>query len=111
MCRILHIAVVTKKQTPRINQLLDDIQEVTDQGLGTLSDLSEFLGVSRFHLYKWVTAREYEPSGEVTLAMLEWVTAQRDKQKSPGRASTRPERKARKGKSLSHEKPQSSPPP
>lgn len=86
---------VTKKSTPRLNKLFARILRVCSNK----SELARRLGVTSSHIQKWITAREYEPGGEVTLAMLDWVQAEEAKQtKSPGRALTRPEPKTRKTK-------------
>lgn len=87
---------MTKKPTPRLDKLFNRVLRVC----ANKSELARRLGVTSSHIQKWVTAREYEPGGEITLAMLEWVQAEEAKQqKSPGRAETRPEPKTRKRKS------------
>jgi hypothetical protein len=94
---------VTKKATPRLAKLLDRIERVC----ANKSELARRLEVSPTHIQKWVTAREYAPGGEITLAMLEWVQAEEAKQKRrPGRVSPRPEPKTQPRKS-SYEKPKS----
>jgi uncharacterized protein YjcR len=94
---------VTKKATPRVDSLLDRIEGVCINKAA----LARSLGVSPTHIKKWITQRKYEPGGEVTLAMLEWVQAEEGKAKrSPGRAATRPEPKTQLRR-ISHEKPKS----
>jgi hypothetical protein len=68
---------VTKKRTPRLNALLDRIERICKNK----SALARELGVSRDHIQKWITARQYEPGGEITLHLLEWVGAAEAKQR------------------------------
>ena len=99
------LAPMTKKATPRLSRLLDRVERVC----ANKSALARFLGVSSSHIQKWVTARDYEPGGEVTLALLEWVEAAEDQQnESSGRAETQPEPVAQLKKS-SYEKPKPGP--
>jgi len=86
---------VTKK-SPRLKRLLDRVARVCENKAA----LARELGVSSNHIYQWITAREYEPGGETTLHLLEWVekTERQQKEKS-GHALTRPERKTRIRKS------------
>ncbi len=100
-----HCNAVTKKATPKLNRLFDRIEQVCSNK----SELARSLGVTSTHIQKWITAREYEPGGEITLRLLEWVQAEEAKQtKSPARVRSASGAKTRKRKS-SYEKPQSSP--
>jgi hypothetical protein len=100
-----HCRFVTKKSTPRLDTLLDKVERLCKNK----SALARELGVSSQHIQKWVTAREYEPGGEITLQLLEWVSAEEAKQnKNRSRASTPLRRKTRLTKS-NHEKRKPSP--
>jgi len=77
---------------------------------GKKSELARFLGEPRQRVNDWLSGAR-APGGEVTLQMLEWVQAEEDNQKtSPGRASTRPERKTQFRSSKVYEKTKPSPP-
>jgi transcriptional regulator with XRE-family HTH domain len=64
--------------------------------------LARALGVPRQWVNDWLLGK-HEPGGDITLRMLDWVTAEEAKKKSPGSAQTPPERKTRKMKA-SYEK-------
>jgi transposase-like protein len=82
---------VTKKSTPLLSRLLDDVERLCSNKAA----LARRLKVTPSHLQKWITAREYEPGGEITLRLQKWVKeAKEAKQKSPGSAQTPPEPKA-----------------
>jgi transcriptional regulator with XRE-family HTH domain len=70
---------------------------VATRNRGDQSRLARDLGkISRQRVSEWLTGRR-RPSGEMTLQLLKWVTAEEAKQKqSAGSASTRPARKTRK---------------
>jgi uncharacterized protein (DUF2384 family) len=92
---------MTKKATPRLTTLLDKVERLCTNKAA----LARELGVTSTHIQKWVTAREYEPSGEVTLHLLEWVQAAEAQQtKNRGGASNTTTARTRKLNSLSHEK-------
>jgi hypothetical protein len=75
---------VTKKPTPLLDALLNRIEAVCENK----SELARHLGVDRRYVHNWVTTRKIEPSGEVTLRLLEWVQAEEDKQRTPGSVAT-----------------------
>ncbi|HEX3720634.1 MAG TPA: hypothetical protein VH595_22010 [Verrucomicrobiae bacterium] len=83
---------MSKKPTPRLHALFDRVERVCQNK----SALARLLGVSRDHIQKWITARQYEPGGEVTLALLEWVTAEEAKQKQKALGSVITTAKSRK---------------
>jgi len=70
---------------------------------GSKTDLAERLHVSRQMLHRYVEGNS-APNAEIALQMLEWVTAEEGKQKSPEGALTPPEPVTQKRKS-DHEKP------
>lgn len=62
---------------------------------GKHAALARYLGEPPQRVNDWLSGGR-NPGGEVTLLMLEWVTAEEAKQqKSPGRALTHPERQTR----------------
>lgn len=63
---------------------------------GKQTAAAAFVGVNRSNLYRWVNG-EREPGAEATFRLLEWVTAEEAKTKSPGSADTPPEQVAPKG--------------
>ncbi|MDB6124740.1 MAG: hypothetical protein JWQ71_3733 [Pedosphaera sp.] len=90
---------MTKKPTPRLDALLNKVQSACEGAgnYGRKSELARYLGVSPQFVNNWIVSRAYEPSGEVTLAMLEWVQAKEGKQqKSRGSVSAPPRPKTRK---------------
>jgi hypothetical protein len=70
------------------------------QPRGKKTELAQFLEtrlrrpVPLPRVSEWLSG-SVEPSGSVTLVLLEWVTAEEAKQKSPGSALTPPEQKTR----------------
>lgn len=100
---------MTKKKTPRLSELLDEVQMLCrgPENYGRKSELARFIGVSPQFVHNWLVSRVYEPGGEATLAMLEWVQARRS-QKGPGRARTRPERQTQVRKSRYEKRTQAS---
>jgi hypothetical protein len=73
--------------------------------LGKKTELSRLLKVPLSQVSGWLSGVR-NPSGETTLQLLEWVAAEEAKQKSPGTASTAPERQTR-GKASREKKPTS----
>jgi len=47
------------------------------------SELATFLGVPQSRVSEWLNGK-YEPGGEITLQLLQWVEDEEAKQKSPG---------------------------
>lgn len=66
---------MVRKRTPRLDALLDKVESLCRNK----SALARELGVSRDHVHKWITARQYEPGGEITLRLQEWVRAEEAK--------------------------------
>jgi hypothetical protein len=67
---------------------------------GKKKDLAKFLGVGATRVSNWLS-QDRAPNGEVTLLMLEWVTAEEAKQKSgPGSATNTARTKTRSTKSI-----------
>lgn len=89
---------------PELDALMERVLNATRQ-YGDKAKLAEFLGVSSQQLNNWLT-RICSPGGEITLRLQKWVSAEEAKQKSPDRASTRPERKTQLRKA-SYDKPKS----
>ena len=86
----------------KLASLLARVNRITS-ARGKKSELARFLGEPRQRVNDWLSGAR-APGGEITLQLLEWVQAEEANQKtSPGRASTRPERKTQVGKS-SYEK-------
>ena len=75
--------------------------------IGMKGRLAHSLGVPQSRVSEWLSGRT-APGGETTLQLLNWVEHEEAKQKSPGRAETRPEPKAQLRKSK-HAKPKSGP--
>jgi transcriptional regulator with XRE-family HTH domain len=90
----------------RLPELLARVRNVTPQR-GDRAELARFLEVSPQAISNYVNGRS-QPSAEVTLRMLDWVT-EREVQikKDAGRGATLPARKAQARKSRSNEKPNS----
>lgn len=85
---------MVKRPTPRLSKLFAAVLRLTKER-GSKGKLAEFLGVERPRLSEWLSG-VCEPGGEVTLQLLEWVTAAKAKQKQEAdRASTRPARMTR----------------
>src|ERR1700722_10125071 len=98
---------MTKKRTPRLDALLDRVESLCKNK----SALARELGVSSSHIQKWITAREYEPGGEITLHLLEWVRAKEARQKEKSRRSVRaPRRQKTRSTQSSYEKRKTGPP-
>ena len=87
---------MTQRQLAKLAELLRRIEGATSQR-GKKTELAKFLGVTPQGLNDWLSGRR-EPGGEVTLLMLEWVSAEETKQPNKKRGSTDmpPRRKTRK---------------
>jgi transcriptional regulator with XRE-family HTH domain len=71
---------------------------------GAKARLAEHFTTSRQAVNKWLSGKG-APNADLTLRLLDWVQAEEAKQKrSPGRASTRPERKTQLRSSKAYEK-------
>lgn len=79
--------------------LLSDVRRFAERK-GAKRELAKFLKVSPSRVSEWLAGDYWSPSGEVALAMSEWVETEQAKQKSPGRVRARPEPKTRKTKAL-----------
>jgi hypothetical protein len=98
---------VTKRQLTKLAELLERVRRAT-KARGKKSELARWLGTEPQRVNDWLSGAN-APGGEVTLLLLEWVTAEESIQnKSPGRALTRPEPKTPKG-SNDEEVPKSEP--
>jgi transcriptional regulator with XRE-family HTH domain len=90
--------------TNTIEQLIRSVRILTGKR-GDRVKLARTLGVLPQRLNDWLSGKQ-EPSGQTTLALLNWVKAEEQKQKAL--AVTPPERKTRLKKS-SNENPKPSP--
>jgi hypothetical protein len=93
---------MVRKPTPKLDRLRARLLKQT-KGRGSKSQLAANLGISRQHFYHLLSGN-MEPGGEITLALLEWVTAAEAKTKRPARAETRTGLKTRQ-KRTTNEKP------
>jgi len=97
------------RNTPAVKsemeKLLSDVRGMTT-AKGRKAKLARDLGVSLSRISEWLSGK-YEPGGEVTLRLLQWVLAEEAQQKRPG-AQTSPGVKTRL-KEPNEEKSQSSP--
>jgi hypothetical protein len=76
---------VTIRAGENLKALLARVNRAAAQR-GKKKALAEFLGVGATRVSNWLS-QDRAPNGEVTLLMLEWVTAEEGKQKSaPGNA-------------------------
>lgn len=92
---------------PIMPKLIERLKKATAER-GSKSKLATWLGVPPQSVTDWMAGRK-EPSGETTLRLLAWVTAEEGKPKSPTGEETPAEQKTRSRKST-HEKPESGPP-
>lgn len=60
---------------PDLADLLNRIQAYAECNRGAMMELARALGKAPPKITEWVKTREYEPSGEVTLKMLNWINA------------------------------------
>jgi transcriptional regulator with XRE-family HTH domain len=91
-----------------LRSLLDRLVYVT-AAYGKKAALAQALGVPQSRVSEWLHGKG-EPSGEVTLLLLEWVTAEEAQQKeNPGSVQPPPGRKAHSTQSK-HEKGKTGPP-
>ena len=95
---------VVKRCTPKLDKLMKRIRARL-KVRGSLQRLAEHLGVVRPILSDWLRGR-YEPGGEVTLKLREWVIAAEAlyQKKTVAVLSTPPRRLTRKSKVTSNEK-------
>lgn len=77
--------------------LMKRLQRLTEPS-GMKGKLAKALGVHQPRVSEWL-AGKYEPTGETTLRLLNWVIATEAKQESPGGAETPPEPKTQPRKS------------
>jgi transcriptional regulator with XRE-family HTH domain len=94
---------------PIMPKLIERLRHVTAER-GRKTELAKRLGVSQQKVSDWLSGR-VEPSGETTLRLLEWVTAEEAKTKSPAGASSPAERTAQPRKSSNETIPKTGPPP
>ncbi len=88
-------------------ELKSRLKKVTSEH-GKKAAAAKFIGVDRSNLNRWLDD-DQEPGAEATFRLLEWVTAEEAKTKSPAGVSAPAEPKARKGKIQSNEANQSEP--
>jgi transcriptional regulator with XRE-family HTH domain len=81
--------------------LLARLQKATAER-GKKSELARYMGEPPQRINDWLSGSRV-PSGEVTLHLLDWVTAEEAKQKSPGSVQPPPERMTQR-KTSDHEK-------
>jgi transcriptional regulator with XRE-family HTH domain len=77
------------KHSPRVSSKLIALMERVKRAAaspGKKTELAERLDVPLSQVSGWLSGVR-NPSGETTLLLLEWVTAEEAKQKSPGSAS------------------------
>ena len=96
---------MTKKATPRLTTLLNKVEALCINKAA----LARKLGVSPQHIQKWVKAREYEPGGEITLQLDEWVRLEEAKQNKNLLSVSAPRRRKTQSTKISYEKRKSSP--
>ncbi|MEO5804109.1 MAG: hypothetical protein ABIR24_11330, partial [Verrucomicrobiota bacterium] len=99
---------MTQARRSELQQLFSRVQHVTHQR-GKKTALANFLGVLPQQLNNWISEIN-EPGGEVTLQLLEWVTAeeaQQNKNRETVEAVSR--RKTRSRKPSQNENPKSNP--
>jgi transcriptional regulator with XRE-family HTH domain len=99
---------VTIRAGENLKALLARVKRATTLR-GKKSELARFLGVSRQRITNWLSL-DCAPNGEVTLLMLDWVTAEEEKQNksAPGSASNTARSKTRSTQS-DYEKRKTSP--
>jgi transcriptional regulator with XRE-family HTH domain len=90
-----------------IQVLLDRVRRGT-KAKGQKAALAKFLNVSQSRVSEWLRGKN-EPGGEITLRLLEWVTAQEAQQKSPGGVESTARGKTRSLHSNNENKNQSGP--
>lgn len=69
---------MVKRSTPRLAKLFVRVRRLTTER-GAKSRLADILGVERARITEWIKG-DFEPGGEITLKLLEWVTAAEAKQ-------------------------------
>src|SRR5438132_1195440 len=97
--------MVKRKSTPRLNRVAARIKRLT-QTPGDKTALAVRMEVTPQRLNDWLSGL-YEPGGEITLRLLEWVQAAEAKQqkKRAGSGRTQPTLKTRTKRKSKHEKP------
>lgn len=99
---------MVRKASPLLEKLFSRVSRAA-KVRGTKAEIALHLGVVPQRLNDWLSGVN-EPGGEITLRLLEWVTAAEAKQtkKRAGSVRARPALKTRNQKSPSNEKPKSS---
>ena len=64
------------QDTPRLNVLLREVQNVCGMGRGRKAALSRYLSVRPSQLNEWLTNHRCHPSAEYVLGMAEWLREQ-----------------------------------
>jgi transcriptional regulator with XRE-family HTH domain len=75
---------VTAYHRAKLDALIRKVNRLADE-YGKKAALAKYLSISRQQLNAWLSG-EREPSGGITLHLLEWVTAEEGKQKTPASA-------------------------
>lgn len=86
---------MTRPERDRLEALLSEVR-VLAAPFGKKAALARHLGVPRQHLNAWLSGL-YEPSGRVTLELVEWVRLERAKDKTRTARERRPGKQTRKG--------------
>jgi transcriptional regulator with XRE-family HTH domain/DNA-binding transcriptional regulator YiaG len=90
---------------PTISELLDRTRKIVKPpGMKTV--LASYLGVPRSRLSEWL-GRKYEPSGEMALRLLKWVSTPALQQNAPGSVTSTAKGKATRRKARHEIKPSS----
>jgi hypothetical protein len=77
---------MVKRLTPRLKRLFSRVRRLT-KPRGSKVALAAAMGVDRRTLNDWLTER-FEPGGEVTLQLLDWVTAEEAEEKKDRRGAS-----------------------
>lgn len=93
---------------PTLKQLLDQTRELVEPS-GMKAVLASYLGVPQSRVSEWLGGK-HEPSGEVTLKLLKWVSEPASKQSTPGSSINTAKGKTQVRSSIVYEKTKSSPP-
>lgn len=99
--RLTARVIKKRAETPRVAALLIEVLEATKRH-GAKAELARELKVTPQRLNQWL-AGLYEPGGEITLHLLEWVTAEGVKKDAEAVAPA-PALKAQAKQSRSNEK-------
>jgi len=94
-----YLCPVVKRDTPKLDKLLKRVRARLKQR-GSLQLLADHLGVIRPTLSDWLRGR-YEPGGEVTLKLQEWViAAEASQQKKTAAVLVTPRRRTTRNRNI-----------